>query len=171
MATQDECPIHPSMLKVTCSCKWRVYPPFSLERWNEKDDEVEVLRYGCRIPAHGSRRFHFRVRGAQMLIACLDELRGFVHSSEFNPPPTPIESQEYGLRVQILKHHDFIVHGELVDVPWLSLQELSPDNEPYCPASRLLRLNLGPTRCKAICYLGRGILSDWIDTGLLKLKQ
>jgi hypothetical protein len=102
--------------------------------------------------------FRFGVRKAQMLLACVDILRSFWHSTaeeRLRFRPCLVEDQRRTIRVLILMemHPDFEHStGETIDRPWLRLTTL-PDKE---------HIGLGVIKCRAICEV-KEELRRWLQ--------
>lgn len=166
MAREERCPKNPSMLKAYCShCQGtelgtEANPRFSIRQFYFDDfPVVEVLKNGGPVHVYDSS-FRFGIRKALMIVACLDVLREFWHSTEEERlafKPRLIEDKRHGLRVQtyVEMHPDFdLSTGATVECPWLRLNALPPDKE---------HIGLGKMKCRAICAVNED-LKQWLRT-------
>jgi hypothetical protein len=164
MSGQERCPKNPSMLRAYCShCQGTNQGTLENPRFSLKEDYlngspvVEVLKNGGPVHFYDSN-FRFGVRKAQMLLACLEVLKEFYHSTEeerLSFPSRLIEDRRHSLTVQIYveMHQDFeISTGAKVERPWLRLNALPPDKE---------HLGLGMVKCRAV-YAVKDELRRWL---------
>lgn len=164
MDPNERCPIYPSMLKTQCShCQGSARgtpssPRFSLRESNfHGNPVVEVLRNGDQaVP--WDKDFRFGLRKAQMLIACVTELREFwlaTDAEKLSFSPRLVENKRMGLRINVFveMHPDFehSLHGP-IDRPWLQLRALPPD---------ATRIGLGTSKCRIICAVEQD-LRNWL---------
>lgn len=164
MDERERCPKYPSMLKTHCShCQGTApgtgeKPRFSLKHGHShRFPTVEILKNGG--PVHvWDKHFRFGPRKAEIIIACVAQLRGFWHSTEDQRlafEPQVIENQRRGLHIQVfMEMQPDFEHstGLIIERPWLSLQALRPDS---------VRIGLGPMKCRAICAV-ESDLRDWL---------
>ena len=164
MPVQERCPKYTSMLKAYCShCQGTergtsANPRFSLnEDYLNGCPVVEVLKDGGPVHSFDSN-FRFGIRKAQMLLACVNVLRGFWHASDEEKlafVPQVVDDQRHRIRVRIhIELHPGFEYstGQTIDRPWLRLQALPPDSE---------HIGLGTIKCRAICEV-KNDLEQWL---------
>ncbi len=164
MASAERCPKNPSMLKAYCShCQGTelgtdANPRFSVRSgYFDGFPVVEVLKNGGPIHMYDNS-FRFGIRKALMLLACMEVLREFWHSTDEERllfKPRLIEDRRHGLRVHIYveMHPDFeLSTGARVDRPWLRLKASPPDKE---------HIGLGMLKCRAVCEVKED-LEKWL---------
>ena len=118
MGSQERCPKYPSMLEAYCShCQGYERGTADNPRFSLKEGHlngypvVKVLKNGGPVHIFDSN-FRFGVRKAQMLLACVQVLREFWHSSEderlaFKPQVIEDQRRRLRVRIHVEMHPDF----------------------------------------------------------------
>jgi hypothetical protein len=160
----EKCEKNPSFYRFSCShCMGTARgteqnPNFSLVEIDENGSPlVEILKNGAQIHRFDAH-FRFGTSKAEMLLACLLALKQFGWSStqekmNFEPRVFVIPRHGTHILVFVEMHEDFEYStGELIQQPWLQLQELP---------SREVHLGLGVMKCRAVWSVQEE-LGDWL---------
>lgn len=130
---------------------------------------VEVLKNGGPIHPFGNR-FVLDVRKVQLLLSCLPVLSKFYHSSDAERncfEQELIEDRRFNCKVLIYvepRQKFQRSTGEVIERPWLMLDELSESN------IRQTHIGLGALRCRAICEVQQD-LRYWLGrVGICRIE-
>lgn len=162
---KERCSKYASMLKATCAhCQGPVRgtaenPVYSLKEHDvDGYPVVEVLKNGGAVHRYDTH-FRFGRRKAEMLLACLSQLREFGWASEEDQrqfKPGVVEDRSLGMKIQIYveMRPDFEYStGTRIDCPWLCLQTIRPAGD--------CRIGLGMMKCRAV-WAVREDLRAWV---------